>query len=94
MNYKKPKKQYNIDITNVYTVVTASEDLIGKYGYLSNNYSELKKAVEFGRTNMRTYYSKIDSILPETSEKRYVTKDGIFSLFYPLNETEENEERY
>ena len=32
MNYKKPRKQYNIDITNVYTVVTASEDLIGKYG--------------------------------------------------------------
>ena len=42
---------------------------------------------------MRTYYSKIDIILPETSEKRYVTKDGIFSLFYPLD-TEENEERY
>lgn len=93
MNYKKPRKQYNIDITNVYTVVTASEDLISKYGYLSNSYSELKKAVEFGRTNMRTYYSKIDNILPETSEKRYVTKDGIFSLFYPLD-TEENEERY
>lgn len=93
MNYKKPRKLYDLDINNVYSVINASEDLIGKYGYISNNYYELKKAVEFGRTNMRTYYTRIDSILPETEDKRFVTKDGIFAFFYSLDDIE-NEERY
>lgn len=93
MNYKKPRKICDIDLNKVYTVVTANTDLVGKYGYVSNSYCELKKAVEFGRTNMRTYYSRIQTVLPETEDKRYLTKDGTFALFYPLDE-EENEERY
>lgn len=95
MNYsKKIKKLHEFDITNTLCVVTAFKAQIGEYGYFANSLSELRKAVEQGRTNMRTYYICLLDVLPETFEKRFITKVGNFSLFYPLNETEENEERY
>lgn len=84
-----------VNKNNVYTVVNA-EELIKKlvqeetkiYGYFSNNYNSLKKAVEKGKTNNKCLYGELTKILSDTEPQRFVLAKGdyIFSLFYPTDD--------
>lgn len=84
-----------INKNNVYTIVNADE-LIKKlaqettriYGYFSNNYNSLKKAVEKEHTNNKCLYGELTKILSDTEPRRFVLgkEDYLFSLFYPTDD--------
>lgn len=84
MNFEKGK---------VISTVNAEESEIGVYGYFANDLESLQRAVESGRTNLRTLYAKLMFCLDSKYERRLGCKYGIFSLFYPLDKNL-NELRY
>lgn len=84
-----------VNKNNVYTAVNADElikilEQENKriYGYFSNNYNSLKKAVEKGRTNNKCLYGELTKILSDTETQRFVLDKGdyFFSLFYPTDD--------
>lgn len=84
-----------VNKNNVYTAVNA-DDLIEVlikenkriYGYFSNNYNSLKKAVEKGKTNNKCLYGALTKILSDTEPQRFVLDKGdyFFALFYPTDD--------
>lgn len=84
-----------INKNNVYTVVNAdelSEILIREnkriYGYFSNNFNSLKKALEKGQTNSKCFYGELTKIMSDTEPQRFVLDKGdyFFALFYPTDD--------
>ena len=84
-----------VNKNNVYTAVNADElieTLVkGKkkiYGYFSNNYNSLKKAVEKGQTNNKCFYGELTKIMGDTEPQRFVLDRGdyFFALFYPTDD--------
>ena len=76
------------DINNVKCTLNAEEAEVGCYGYFSNSLKELKRTLIEGKTNLRTLYSKLDYVLDEIYERRFLSECGSFSLFYPLEKEE------
>lgn len=81
------------DLAQIKTAVNADTAEIFTWGYFSNNLADLRQTVELGRINLRTVYTCLKDILNEKAERRFSTKLGNFSLFYPL-EMGENKARY
>lgn len=84
-----------VNKNNVYTAVNADElikilEQENKriYGYFSNNYNSLKKAVEKGQINNKCLYGELTKILSDTETQRFVLDKGdyFFSLFYPTDD--------
>ena len=76
-----------INKNNVYTAVNADElieTLIKEnkriYGYFSNNFNSLKKAVEKGKTNNKCLYGELTKILSDTEPQRFVLDRGDYYL--------------
>ena len=76
------------DINNVRCTLNAEEAEVGCYGYFSNSLKELKRTLIEGKINLRTLYSKLDCVLDEVYERRFLSECGSFSLFYPLEKEE------
>ena len=69
----------------VITTVNADKCKVGRFGYFSNDLKSLKESVNKSRTNLRTIYARLDVILDEHYEKRFLCENGSFSLFYPMD---------
>lgn len=88
-----------VDKTNIKTCVTAAEAWheaeAGRhgYGYFSDDFCSISRAVTEGRINSRCYYGHLDGILDESKPKRFVFEDKMFALFYPTDD-ELNVSRY
>lgn len=83
-----------VNKNNVYTAVNADElieTLVKEnkriYGYFSNNFNSLKKAVEKGQINHKCLYGELTKIMSDTEPQRFVLDKGdyFFALFYPTD---------
>lgn len=88
---------YNMQInkSNVYTAVNADElieNLVQEekriYGYFSNNYNSLKRAIEDEQTNNKCLYGELTRIMSDIEPRRFVLDKGdyFFALFYPTDD--------
>lgn len=72
------------NIENVYSAVNA-DSAPCLYGYASNNIEAIKQAVDKERINLSAVYTRLDCVLEEKYERRFCTKQGNFSLLYPVD---------
>lgn len=81
------------DVEQVKTAVNADTAEIFTWGYFSNNLADLRRSIEQRKINLYTVYTCLKSVLSEKAERRFETRQGNFSLFYPLD-SEEVKARY
>ena len=82
-----------MDCSNIYHTVNADSAPLYTYGYFSNDLDSLRKAVNAEKTTLKVIYLRLEYVLEDNNERRFGTKVGIFSLFYPLDK-EKDEGRY
>ena len=79
--------------SNVLTTLDAERAKPLSYGYFSNTLGDLERAITEDKVTLKVFYTSLDCVLNSSCERRFVTKEGIFALFYPTDE-QLNEERY
>lgn len=77
----------------VFCAVNADEAPLFTYGYFANDLASLRRAVQEESANFKCIYARLEGVVKDSFERRFNTAYGYFSLFLPLDETE-NEERY
>lgn len=75
----------------VFSCINAEDAPVKKYGYFSNSLADLKFAVENERIGLRSIYASLEKVLGEDKEKRFETRYGYFSLFYPIDDYPDKE---
>lgn len=76
-----------MDYDNLYCVVNAAEVEKGCYGYFANTLEDLKMALERKKSTLRVVYARLDHVLGECYERRFMMNCGNFSLFYKTDDT-------
>lgn len=71
--------------SHLFSMVNAAEAPLYCYGYLANTIGDLKDALEKKKTKLNVFYARLDAILGENEERRFVSKNGNFSLFYYMD---------
>lgn len=71
-----------MDYDNLYCLVNADEAEEGTYGYFANTVGDLKTAIERKKTTLKVVYERLDHVLDDGYERRFMTRVGTFSLFY------------
>lgn len=77
----------------ILTSLTADKAEEFTYGYFANNIKDLKTALLEKRSSLRVIYCRLENVLGEEFERRFLTSCGTFSLFCPLDRCAE-EKRY
>lgn len=77
----------------ILTSLTADKAEEFTYGYFANNLRDLKKALCEKKSSLRVVYCRLENVLGEEFERRFLTSSGTFALFCPLDKYAE-ESRY
>ena len=73
----------------ILTSLTADKAETFSYGYFANNLKDLKKALCEKKSSLKVLYTRLEEVLDEGFERRFLTSYGAFSLFCPLDSSEE-----
>lgn len=77
----------------ILTSLTADKAETSSYGYFANNLKDLKKALKENKSSLKVLYARLKEVLDEGFERRFLTNYGSFSLYCPLDSSE-NRLRY
>lgn len=76
------------DIKNVHTAVTAEKAELHTFGYFANEVASLRQTIQNKKPSFKTVYSRLEGVLEDKFERRFYCSSGTFSLFYPMDKTE------
>lgn len=72
----------------ILTSLTADKAEEFTYGYFANNLKDLKTALCAKKSSLKVFYARLEKVVGEEFERRFLTSCGYFSLFCPLDRTE------
>lgn len=72
--------------SDVLTAVTADSAQMGETGILANTVESLRLAVEEGKPCLKAIYTRLDDVLSEHFERRFICAYGTYALFLPVRD--------